>query len=1588
MLIKQKKSLLALLLLTLSLSTSLVVSTNIATANAGQDLLTFMGCDDDNKDGLDITDCVSSNNEGTVTSFVDFKGNLTTPNPEGYAAGLTQATDARTYIKNVVNFALGFLGLLAVLIVIYGGVMAVTSAGDSEKAGKGKKAIGYAVVGLLIVMSSFALVNTVLLAPGGSDRGAVGGGSLNNTSIRGVAGTQRFNYLAQRIDEVILRTYNSYQFHIKVMQQISNAKAQVLAYNQGNCYVPMSTCVQGLINVTNTQLSSLRANINDSSANAKFTTGMAAYVDKVSNALSAQASPIYTKINDEDCDSSNKFAEINPCTEDNISEIRDQVDAAKQAVAATFDDLTFLQNSYSEDINSSTVNTAEVYRIVSGLAADTIGKVYFNELIPNFITNTTVKLDNSYAEGESGSFNDEKTNMNTKILVAGSTLDGIDQTAIKSTLKNLAQIKSVLTNLKFVDTIISADIVQGNAPLIVNFSTIGSKDPSGFSITDEQIEWDIDGDGLFNEGDLSTSATSAGDNLFGTCNEKAGAVAGCIFNRAGTYRVTVKIKPKAEQLNPATNVYFDQEIAPGISYIDIKVNPPATKIDLKVSNQGGQEVKILEYDPNTGVQIEDRSRAYFVLADAKAGLVFDARKSKFSDGRTDIISDPSSKIRWNFGVPSEKNDTYQTPSEESLNITQAYPQVGSYLVRFEVTDKNGVIDRKVFTIVVSNVAPRLTNPPKQAKINEEKTFDGSNSTSDGGPLIFNWTITKIDTVKTAYQPVINWFGARANAAALGALTSSASLTSAGAAISAAKLPPIISIPPKVLTPSKRSENNDLYNCYMPEGKDDTLKCSFKKAGRYRVTLSLDDDGKLIDESSDVIVTSSAPTAGFKMTKITSAAPAVYKLDATKISYDDDEKNNDGMEYSWEINPSNCVLIGFADQTSEGELIRYSTDSKSAQTPCTKLKEYSASIGMPVVKFTKKDNYTINLAVRQFDEKELTSIPNEQTINVDNVLDIAWGDMKPSAILAVTNGGTGTDQLPDNINTQPVAPVTFVFTSSQAVSYDLDFGDGLNESGDMNPGEEKKIIHNYTKTGKFAAKLSVFDPDDIENSINRNIFIGDSESPVSIVTTKVNGNELSPIDITTEGGLVLSNVIVASRKDILVFDGEKSINTDGTGRRLKYSWSINDNEKQSTARQVSHQFKDVSRDGQPYPIKLTVTNDRDATQKSEDTVNILIVGEQPTLRSLTAVPQESDLTTPVNVKLTAIGAEDPDGQIVQYKWWYYDANLPASPENRLGLQITQSPSATLAIGTRGVEGEKKKYKFGVEITDNDNLIVGTDAQNEDQKLNIIAPQVEITNGPNKAPLAKFSVDRTSVNVGESVNFTSSSVDPDQGGSIREYRWDFGDGTRGENKSAVSHTYQKANVDGYRARLTVVDNNSSESTSDQVKIFVDAKAAKPVADFIPSQQSNGSKTVQFTNTSTSDQDAGATIKKYTWDFDVSTDSNGDGKKDNDSDSGSPSPSYQYPNYGTIRAKLTIEDSQGQIQSVTNFVIVKPAESPKPAGTTSDKNSGSGGSSSASKTVGANLFEASNKVEPGLLFASISAYVILTLISKKQKNKASSK
>lgn len=78
------------------------------------------------------------------------------PDPE------TGETDITTIISNVINVIIGLVGVVAVVVMILGGITFITSQGDSAKVTKAKNTILYGIVGLVVAMLAFAIVNFVL----------------------------------------------------------------------------------------------------------------------------------------------------------------------------------------------------------------------------------------------------------------------------------------------------------------------------------------------------------------------------------------------------------------------------------------------------------------------------------------------------------------------------------------------------------------------------------------------------------------------------------------------------------------------------------------------------------------------------------------------------------------------------------------------------------------------------------------------------------------------------------------------------------------------------------------------------------------------------------------------------------------------------------------------------------------------------------------------------------------------------------------------------------------------------------------------------------------------------------------------------------------------------------------------------------------------------------------------------------------------------------------------------------------------------------------------------------------------------------
>ena len=86
----------------------------------------------------------------------------------GAICGANSSDDFSKIMHNVINTILLVLGMVAVIMIIIGGIRYTTSNGDSAQITSAKNTILYAVVGLVIAILSYAIVNFVISRFGGS----------------------------------------------------------------------------------------------------------------------------------------------------------------------------------------------------------------------------------------------------------------------------------------------------------------------------------------------------------------------------------------------------------------------------------------------------------------------------------------------------------------------------------------------------------------------------------------------------------------------------------------------------------------------------------------------------------------------------------------------------------------------------------------------------------------------------------------------------------------------------------------------------------------------------------------------------------------------------------------------------------------------------------------------------------------------------------------------------------------------------------------------------------------------------------------------------------------------------------------------------------------------------------------------------------------------------------------------------------------------------------------------------------------------------------------------------------------------------
>ena len=74
----------------------------------------------------------------------------------------TKVKDESSFFTTAINFAITVVVGVAILMIIYGGFLYITAGEDATQQKKGKSYIMYSIVGLIIALLAYAIVNLVV----------------------------------------------------------------------------------------------------------------------------------------------------------------------------------------------------------------------------------------------------------------------------------------------------------------------------------------------------------------------------------------------------------------------------------------------------------------------------------------------------------------------------------------------------------------------------------------------------------------------------------------------------------------------------------------------------------------------------------------------------------------------------------------------------------------------------------------------------------------------------------------------------------------------------------------------------------------------------------------------------------------------------------------------------------------------------------------------------------------------------------------------------------------------------------------------------------------------------------------------------------------------------------------------------------------------------------------------------------------------------------------------------------------------------------------------------------------------------------
>ena len=68
--------------------------------------------------------------------------------------------------QNIINAALVFAGVVALFFIIFSGIKFITPSGDPKQVEGARKTLTYAIIGLLVILFSFFIINLISYVTG------------------------------------------------------------------------------------------------------------------------------------------------------------------------------------------------------------------------------------------------------------------------------------------------------------------------------------------------------------------------------------------------------------------------------------------------------------------------------------------------------------------------------------------------------------------------------------------------------------------------------------------------------------------------------------------------------------------------------------------------------------------------------------------------------------------------------------------------------------------------------------------------------------------------------------------------------------------------------------------------------------------------------------------------------------------------------------------------------------------------------------------------------------------------------------------------------------------------------------------------------------------------------------------------------------------------------------------------------------------------------------------------------------------------------------------------------------------------------